>query len=183
MFCPKCGKQVDESDAFCRSCGHTLSTGVAPASDAAGPVGVGRAVEPTKRSGEATASLILGLFSFIPIAGLLAVIFGHMALASIRRSGGRLLGNGMAAFGLSLGYLGLGGWVIYGLSVLAPPFFSTRITANQISAVGSLRTLNTAEVTYATTYNTGYSATLGDLGPPAAGANPVATAAGLLDEI
>jgi hypothetical protein len=89
----------------------------------------------------------------------------------------------MAAFGLSLGYLGLGGWVIYGLSVLAPPFFSTRITANQISAVGSLRTLNTAEVTYATTYNTGYSATLGDLGPPAAGANAVATAAGLLDEI
>ncbi len=61
MFCPKCGKQVDESDAFCRSCGDTLSkeksasTGVAPASGGARTVGVGKAVEPTKRSGEATA--------------------------------------------------------------------------------------------------------------------------------
>jgi len=28
MFCPACGKQVDESDAFCRACGK--STGPAP---------------------------------------------------------------------------------------------------------------------------------------------------------
>jgi hypothetical protein len=50
--------------------------------------------------------------------------------------------------------------------------------------VGSLRTLNTAEVTYATTYNTGYSSTLGDLGPSTATPpTPVATAAGLVDEV
>jgi hypothetical protein len=61
MFCPKCGKQVDESDAFCRSCGHTLSTekpataGIGPASVGTGTVGVGKAIEPTKRSGEAAA--------------------------------------------------------------------------------------------------------------------------------
>ena len=69
-------------------------------------------------------------------------------------------------------------------AIAIPNLLRSRIAANQASAVGSLRTLNTAEVTYATTYNTGYSATLGDLGPAAAGTNiPNATAAGLVDEV
>jgi prepilin-type N-terminal cleavage/methylation domain-containing protein len=68
-------------------------------------------------------------------------------------------------------------------AIAIPNLLRSRIAANQASAVGSLRTLNTAEVTYATTYNTGYSSTLGDLGPPAAGATPTATAAGLVDEV
>jgi prepilin-type N-terminal cleavage/methylation domain-containing protein len=68
-------------------------------------------------------------------------------------------------------------------AIAIPNLLRSRIAANQASAVGSLRTLNTAEVTYATTYNTGYSATLGDLGPNAAGSSPVATAAGLVDEV
>ena len=67
-------------------------------------------------------------------------------------------------------------------AIAIPNLLRSRIVANQASAVGSLRTLNTAEVTYAVTYNTGYSSTLGDLGPPAAGNAPVATAAGLVDE-
>ena len=68
-------------------------------------------------------------------------------------------------------------------AIAIPNLLRSRIAANQASAVGSLRTLNTAEITYATTYNTGYTSTLGDLGPPAAGTNPVATAAGLVDEV
>jgi prepilin-type N-terminal cleavage/methylation domain-containing protein len=68
-------------------------------------------------------------------------------------------------------------------AIAIPNLLRSRIAANQASAVGSLRTLNTAEVTYATTYNTGYSSTLGDLGPPVSPGNPVATAAGLVDEI
>ena len=68
-------------------------------------------------------------------------------------------------------------------AIAIPNLLRSRIAANQASAVGSLRTLNTAEVTYATTYNTGYSATLGDLGPNAAGQSPAATAAGLVDEV
>jgi type IV pilus assembly protein PilA len=68
-------------------------------------------------------------------------------------------------------------------AIAIPNLLRSRIAANQASAVGSLRTLNTAEVTYATTYNTGYSATLGDLGPNTAGQSPVATAAGLVDEV
>jgi prepilin-type N-terminal cleavage/methylation domain-containing protein len=68
-------------------------------------------------------------------------------------------------------------------AIAIPNLLRSRIAANQASAVGSLRTLNTAEITYASTYNTGYTASLGNLGPPAAGANPVATASGLIDSI
>jgi type IV pilus assembly protein PilA len=67
-------------------------------------------------------------------------------------------------------------------AIAIPNLLRSRIAANQASAVGSLRTLNTAEITYATTYNTGYTSTLGSLGPPATG-NPVATAAGLIDSV
>jgi len=68
-------------------------------------------------------------------------------------------------------------------AIAIPNLLRSRIAANQASAVGSLRTLNTAEITYATTYNTGYTSTLGDLGPPSGTGNPVATAAGLIDSI
>jgi prepilin-type N-terminal cleavage/methylation domain-containing protein len=68
-------------------------------------------------------------------------------------------------------------------AIAIPNLLRSRIAANQASAVGSLRTLNTAEVTYSVTYNTGYTPTLGDLGPPAAGSTPVATAAGLVDSV
>jgi len=59
----------------------------------------------------------------------------------------------------------------------------SRIAANQASAVGSLRTLNTAEVTYSSTYNTGFTSYLSYLAPPAAGSGPTSTAAGLIDSI
>jgi prepilin-type N-terminal cleavage/methylation domain-containing protein len=68
-------------------------------------------------------------------------------------------------------------------AIAIPNLLRSRIAANQASAVGSLRTLNTAEITYATTYNTGYTSTLGWLGPPAAATNPTATAAGLIDSV
>jgi type IV pilus assembly protein PilA len=67
-------------------------------------------------------------------------------------------------------------------AIAIPNLLRLRIAANQASAVGSLRTLNTAEITYATTYNTGYTSNLGSLAPPGSG-NPVATAAGLIDSV
>jgi prepilin-type N-terminal cleavage/methylation domain-containing protein len=67
-------------------------------------------------------------------------------------------------------------------AIAIPNLLRSRIAANQASAVGSLRTLNTAEITYATTYNTGYTSCLGALGPPTSG-NPTSTAAGLIDSV
>jgi prepilin-type N-terminal cleavage/methylation domain-containing protein len=69
-------------------------------------------------------------------------------------------------------------------AIAIPNLLRSRIAANQASAVGSLRTLNTAEITYSSTYNQGFSQTLGYLAPPStAGANPNATAAGLIDSV
>ena len=67
-------------------------------------------------------------------------------------------------------------------AIAIPNLLRSRIAANQASAVGSLRTLNTALVTYASTYNVGYSSALSYLAPPTSG-NPVSTAGGLVDSI
>jgi prepilin-type N-terminal cleavage/methylation domain-containing protein len=68
-------------------------------------------------------------------------------------------------------------------AIAIPNLLRSRIAANQASAVGSLRTLNTAEVTYSSTYNVGFSSMLSYLAPPAAGSSPNSTAAGLIDEV
>jgi len=52
---------------------------------------------------------------------------------------------------------------------------------DQSSVVGCLRTINTAEVAYATTYNTGFSPTLKALSVPDHGTDYTASAAGLID--
>ncbi len=67
-------------------------------------------------------------------------------------------------------------------AIAIPNLLKSRIAANQASAVGSLRTMNTSEVTYASTYPTGYSPDLVSLGPPASG-NASATSAGLIDSV
>jgi prepilin-type N-terminal cleavage/methylation domain-containing protein len=68
-------------------------------------------------------------------------------------------------------------------AIAIPNLLRSRIAANQASAVGSLRTINTSEITYASTFNTGFSPTLPALGPGAAGAPPTAALAGLLDSV
>jgi prepilin-type N-terminal cleavage/methylation domain-containing protein len=68
-------------------------------------------------------------------------------------------------------------------AIAIPNLLRSRIAANQASAVGSIRTINTADVTYSTTYNKGYSPTLAALGPAAGGGNPTATNADLIDSV
>lgn len=55
--------------------------------------------------------------------------------------------------------------------------------ASEASAVGNLRTLNIAEMTYASTYHFAFCQTLGYLAPPSGDATPSSTAAGLIDEV
>lgn len=54
-------------------------------------------------------------------------------------------------------------------AIAIPNLLRSRIAANEASAVGSLRTLNTAEVTYSTACGSSFSTTLLQLGPPLAG--------------
>ena len=58
-------------------------------------------------NGLAVASLIAGFFWIGWLGSFLAVIFGHVALGQINRSGGREQGSGLAIAGLVLGYMGL----------------------------------------------------------------------------
>jgi len=67
-------------------------------------------------------------------------------------------------------------------AIAIPNLLRSRIAANEASAVGSLHTINTAEVTYSTTYpNVGFACNLPTLGPPASGTSPSSSTAGLID--
>jgi prepilin-type N-terminal cleavage/methylation domain-containing protein len=68
-------------------------------------------------------------------------------------------------------------------AIAIPNLLRSRIAANQASAVGSLRTLNTAEITYSSTYNVGFTSALSYLAPDATGTSPTSTAAGLIDSV
>jgi prepilin-type N-terminal cleavage/methylation domain-containing protein len=68
-------------------------------------------------------------------------------------------------------------------AIAIPNFLRSRIAANQASAIESMRTITTAEVTYSTTYGQGFSTTLAVLGPVPGGQGATSTAAGLLDDV
>ncbi len=71
-------------------------------------------------------------------------------------------------------------------AIAIPNLLRSRIAANEASAVGSLRTINTAEVTYASTFpSTGFSLALAQLGPGASAVcgTPSTTNACLLDNV
>ena len=67
-------------------------------------------------------------------------------------------------------------------AIAIPNLLRSRIAANQASAIGSLRIINTAEVTYSSSYGEGFSSTLLQLGPPSSGPVTV-SAAGLIDSV
>jgi len=68
-------------------------------------------------------------------------------------------------------------------AIAIPNLLRSRMAANEASAVGSLRTINTAEVTYATTYPTIGFAALTALGGTAPCTSATSTAACLLDDV
>ncbi len=61
-----------------------------------------------KTNGLAIASMVLGIVWIYWIGSILAIVFGHVALSQIKKSGGTQGGRGMAIAGLVLGYIGLG---------------------------------------------------------------------------
>lgn len=68
-------------------------------------------------------------------------------------------------------------------AIAIPNLMSSRMAANEASAVASIRTINTAEMTYQMTYpQRGYTCLLTRLGPPPAGTPPSLAAAGLIDD-
>ena len=119
------------------------------------------------------------LFFLWPFTAIAAVVLGHIALSEIKRSAGRLAGHGMAVAGLILGYLGVAfiPFILIIAAIAIPNLLRSKMAANEASAVGSLRTLNTAMVTYATECpKIGYPKDLRSLGAGRSGTDQCAHA-------
>ena len=179
MYCSKCGTLNTDSSQFCSACGQTFSGAPSPAPL---PTATGTPGPPAfpETSGKAIASLVCGLLSLIFPAAIAAIVLGHISRSEIRKSGGRLQGEGMALVGLILGYLGISLIpILIVAAIVIPNLLRARIAANESSAVGAIRTLNSAEASYANTYSkVGRTCNLRDL----AGAGGSPTAAGLIDD-
>ena len=67
-------------------------------------------------------------------------------------------------------------------AIAIPNLLRSKMAANEASAVGSLRTINTASVAYSTTYGT-YPTALSNLGPISGGGSVSSSTADLIDSV
>lgn len=174
LFCAACGNSMTADDKFCRVCGRVPSAGAAvtPAVGAAAPLGG------AETSGKAVGSLICGLLFFIPFLFVAAIVLGHLALSEIRKSAGRLKGEGIAIAGLVLGYMGIAGIpiILIVAAIAIPNLLRARMAANESSAVGTVRTFEAAEISYAAAHPVqGYTCSLSDLADAASIKGALAT--------
>lgn len=164
MFCSLCGAGNADNKQTCIRCGASLQATAAPGSGY--PAGPQPFAGQAQTSGKAIGSLVCGiLFFFLPSA-IAAIILGHLSLSEIRKSGGRLVGDGMAIAGLVLGYIGLAAipFILIIAAIAIPNLLRARTAANEASAVGSLRMINTAAMSYSATYPNGFPPSLDSLG-------------------
>lgn len=159
MICPNCGASIGGSSQFCSSCGKSISQ--IPGTPFA-PVYSGQA----QTSGKAIASLVCGIINIFPLF-VIAIILGHISLSEIKKSAGRLKGEGLAIAGLVLGYLGVIAipLILIIAAIAIPNLLRAKIAANESAALGSMRNLITAEVSYQSIHpDAGFTCSLSDLG-------------------
>jgi len=121
------------------------------------------AATPQGTSGLAIASLVCGILVFLTfgLAGLPAVITGHMALSRIKKSAGALKGGGMAIAGLVMGYLGFALAFVAILAALAMPAFTmVQQQGMQMKVVNNARQLVLGMKQYAADHDGKYPPTL-----------------------
>lgn len=113
----------------------------------------------------AIASLVCGIVNVFPVS-IIAIVLGHISLSQIRKSAGQLKGQGLAIAGLVLGYLGIVAipFILIVAAIAIPNLLRAKIAADESSAVGSIRTLLTAEISYSTQHQSeGFTCNLADL--------------------
>jgi len=186
--CPYCAEAIQDDAQTCPLCHMNLTGNVYasqrpaappppppvyanPAAPQPGAAGDAYATAPAQTSGKATGSLISGIAAYViaPFIGaIVAVVLGHMGLSEIKKSAGRLKGEGLAIAGLVLGYVQVAGlpFILIIAAIAIPNLLRAKMAANESSAVGSLRTITTGEITYASMCpNIGFAKSLVELGP------------------
>ena len=123
---------------------------------------------PPQTSNKAVASLICGvILCFVP-SSIAAVILGHLALADIKRSAGRMAGQGMAVAGLVMGYIGILFTAIFAVAILLTMRNTLRhdVPGNEAAAIQTMKTYDQALKAYAVKCpRQGYPTSLVRLGP------------------
>lgn len=121
MFCSTCGNPLTQGASTCPTCGAQVPPAAVQTRSPARPVPVGTpsidpithapvpgaTMAPSQNSTAAIVSLAAGIASWtvLPfVAGVVAIIAGHMGKKEIRASGNRLGGDGLATAGLIMGY-------------------------------------------------------------------------------
>jgi type IV pilus assembly protein PilA len=154
MDCPQCNSPLDDPSQACARCSGRSAEEAASAPS------------PTL-DGKAALSFCLGILAIVPLgifAGIPAVILGHLSRAAVRASAGRLKGSGLAAAGLTMGYLSVLMLPIVILTWMAiPRVFHGQIATNEASALNTLRSINDAATTYRVEHNA-YPPNLQELG-------------------
>src|SRR5271155_2247886 len=171
--CSRCSATVQESVSFCPSCGNGLSAMPAPivARSPLSPAVPMAYTGPQETSGKATGSLICGICAYVILpflAAIPAIILGHLALSDIKKRAGQLKGNGLAIAGMVMGYAQVVffPFLLIIAAIAIPNLLRSRMAANEASAVGTLRTYNTAMVAYASKcQNNGFPGSVHNLGP------------------
>src|SRR5215472_13755775 len=179
MFCFNCGASMADTAQACPRCG-ALVTAVPQSSPPPVPLPAGAAAVPQQYAGQETdgkavGSLILGILAIFPfglLAGIPAVVLGHMSKSSIAKSMGRLKGEGMATAGLIMGYFSVAfvPLILIIAAIAIPTLMRPRMAANEAAAASTVRTVNTAQLAYTTQYPAkGYAPDLSTLGPGPSG--------------
>lgn len=110
MFCPNCGKELNDNVKFCDACGTEIIKSQKPNADYVQPIILD---EKPKNDGFAIASLILGILSLFCglLTGILSVIFGAISINKSRQLNKK--SSGMAIAGLILGIVSIVMFVVF----------------------------------------------------------------------
>src|SRR5215472_15481199 len=161
MFCFKCGASMADTAQACPRCG-ALVTAVPQSPPTPVPLPAGAAAVPQQYAGletdgKAVGSLILGILAIFPfgfLAGIPAVVLGHLSKSTIAKSMGRLKGEGMATAGLIMGYFSVAfvPLILIVAAVAIPNLLRARMAANESAAPSTVRSVNTAQAAYTTQF-------------------------------
>jgi len=171
--CVECGFVGWSGAENCKACGAPLGQRSYPLPDPA-PVYYSNYEEPSQEEGPkkglAIGALVIGIIGFFTIGvfgvgAIVGVVLACMAMSRIKRDPWQYGGRGMAIAALVLNIVSLVSFVPIGIiaAIAIPNLLASRRAANEGSAMSSLRTLASAEMTYQATTGEGKYGTLAEL--------------------